>query len=319
MILFIVYLITLLIAVPVICVYLIHEPQNITEDIVSVYIVSENKVVQMNKEEYIFGVVAAEMPAEFEFEALKAQSVAARTYLENRINNDSIHAPEHKGAHICTDYTHCSAWISTEARMNSWEPDKADANKEKISLAVNSTSGQILTFEGEPISAVYHSTSAGRTENAADVWGNEIEYLKSVESALDTASPKFSSQKTIACKEFKKIICEKYPQADFTGELWTDIVRSDGGYVKSITVGGVELKGTQIRAMFELRSANFEISQENENITFSVKGNGHGVGMSQYGANFMAKEGKSYEDILLHYYTGVSIAKADYYSPPILF
>ncbi len=309
----------LLIAVPVICVYLIHEPQKTNEDIISVYVASEDKVVQMHKEEYIFGVVSAEMPAEFELEALKAQAVAARTYLENRIKNNSYEVPEHKGAHICTDYTHCSAWISTDERMNSWDSDKAEENKQKISLAVNSTSGQILTFKGEPISAVYHSTSAGKTENAEDVWGNDIPYLKAVESALDIYSPKFNSQKVISCEEFKKIIIENIPEINFSGELWNNIVRSDGGYVKSMTVGNIEVKGTQMRKIFELRSANFEICQENDNIVFTVKGNGHGVGMSQYGANFMAKEGKNYEDILLHYYTGVSIETADYYSPPALF
>lgn len=275
---------------------------------VSVYIKAEDKVRDMDMSQYLKEVVAAEMPAEFEEEALKAQAVAARTYLVNRINADNPDAKkEHKGAEICTDSTHCKAWISEAERKKSWESDKADSYWEKISDAVESTSGIIITYNNAPISAVFHSTSSGFTENAKDVWGGDVPYLVSVESKGDEASPRFHSELVLSVDEFKQTAEENIDGINWDRGLFSDIDRSGAGGIKTLSVGGVLIKGSQLRSIFGLRSSNIDICEENGNVYMEVTGFGHGVGMSQYGANYLASQGKKYDEILKTYYTGVEV------------
>ncbi|MCC8169096.1 MAG: stage II sporulation protein D [Oscillospiraceae bacterium] len=281
---------------------------NETAETVSVYIKSEDRVEEMEIDEYLTCVVAAEMPADFENEALKAQAVAARTYLYSHIEaaeNGNI-PEEHNGAVICTDSTHCQAYISEEERKKSWGGG-ADSNWKKIEKAVDGTKNQIMTYNSEPISAVFHSTSSGRTERAADVWGEDIPYLQSVESEGDLYSPKYISEVHISVDDFKRIISEKVPDADWSGELFGNISRSEAGGILTIDVGNRTIKGTEFRSILGLNSSNVEISERDGEITMSVKGYGHGVGMSQYGANYLASQGEGYEEILKTYYTGVEI------------
>lgn len=277
---------------------------------IKVYIAAEDRVEEMSKGQYLREVVSAEMPASFEIEALKAQAVAARSYLEARMAAYAKNGapPEHKGADICTDHTHCKAWISQAERMKLWEKD-ADSNWEKISSAVSSTSGEVITYNGEVISAVFHSTSSGKTENSRDVWGGDRPYLVSVESPGEEVAPNFKSEKTISTEEFCRIASENIDGTDFSGALIGDIVRSEAGGIISIVIGGVSIKGTQLRTMYDLKSTNAQIEIDGENVRFDVTGYGHGVGMSQYGANAMAKNGAAYADILTHYYSGVKIEK----------
>ena len=275
---------------------------------ISVYIKAEDKVCDMDMSQYLKEAVAAEMPAEFEPEALKAQAVAARTYLVNRIKADNPDAKkEHNGAQICTDSTHCKAWMSEADRKNAWEKDKADAYWKKISDAVESTSGIIITYNNAPISAVFHSTSSGFTENAKDVWGGDVPYLVSVESKGDEASPKFHSELVLSVEDFKKKAEENIDGVNWDSGLFSDIERSGAGGIKTIKLGGVEIKGSKLRSIYGLRSANIDIYEENENVYMEVTGFGHGVGMSQYGANYLASQGMKYEDILKTYYTGVEV------------
>ena len=275
---------------------------------ISVYIKAEDKVCDMDMSQYLKEAVAAEMPAEFEPEALKAQAVAARTYLVNRIKADNPDAKkEHNGAQICTDSTHCKAWMSEADRKNAWEKDKADAYWKKISDAVESTSGIIITYNNAPISAVFHSTSSGFTENAKDVWGGDVPYLVSVESKGDEASPKFHSELVLSVEDFKKKAEENIDGVNWDSGLFSDIERSGAGSIKTIKLGGVEIKGSKLRSIYGLRSANIDIYEENENVYMEVTGFGHGVGMSQYGANYLASQGMKYEDILKTYYTGVEV------------
>lgn len=275
-----------------------------SEDKVKVYIKKDDKVVEMNTMQYLKEVVAAEMPADFYDEALKAQAVAARTYLVNRRNAGGTDI--HKGAAICTDSTHCKAWISEEERKSSWG-SAAEKNWQKISDAVESTDGVIITYEGKPISAVFHSTSSGHTENAKDVWGGNVPYLVSVDSSGDTESPKYSSKAVYSIDEFKKICEEKLEGINWEQGLFSDISRSEAGGIISIKLGGVSVKGTEFRTLFSLRSTNIDITEENGQIIMEVKGYGHGVGMSQYGANYLAGQGKNYIEILKAYYTGVEV------------
>lgn len=277
---------------------------------VSVFLSDEGRTEEMDINEYLKCVVAAEMPADFEAEALKAQAVAARTYLYSHIEQAQKGniAEGHNGAAVCTDSSHCQAYISADKRRKSWG-DAADANWEKVSGAVESTTGEIMTYNGETISAVFHSTSSGSTEAAVDVWGSDVPYLQSVASVGDEQSPKYKSEVSMSEAEFKNIAEDKVDGVDWSKGVVTDIARSGAGGIISLKLGGIEVKGTDFRTIFDLRSTNVEIINENGSVKMSVKGYGHGVGMSQYGANYLASQGKKYEEILKTYYTDVEIVQ----------
>lgn len=268
---------------------------NEQKPVISVYVKADDRVEEMEIDKYLAGVVAAEMPADFEKEALKAQAVAARTYLYSHISEAEKGniAESHNGAVICTDSTHCQAWTK-------------DAQK-KIRQAVKDTKNQIITYNGEPISAVFHSTSPGRTESAADVWGAEVPYLQGVDSPGDIHSPKYISEVQISTEDFKKVISENIGEINWDNNLFGNIIRSQSGGIKTIDVGDHTIKGTELRRFLDLKSTNAELEEKEGNILIKVKGYGHGVGMSQYGANYFAREGMSYEEILKAYYTGVDI------------
>ncbi|MBQ3037645.1 MAG: stage II sporulation protein D, partial [Clostridia bacterium] len=287
------------------------SPINSQTKKLSVYVHDEDKVVEMSVNQYLREVVAAEMPAEFNVEALRAQAIAARTYLVNRINYyESAGTPaEHKGAYTCTDATHCKAWISEKKRKELWGKEKSNEYWKKISDAVDSTGNLIITYNNEPISAVFHSTSSGYTESAKDVWGGDAQYLKSVRSEGEEKSPKYNSQKIYTREEFNKIATEKIPGVTFANYTFGNITRSEAGGILTIDIGGVNVKGTDFRFIFDLQSTNVAIQESDDEIVFNVVGYGHGVGMSQYGANHLASEGKNYEDILKTYYSGVSISE----------
>lgn len=272
---------------------------------ISVFFPEEKRVEKMPLEEYLYGVVSAEMPAEFESEALKAQAVAARSYAIYRTKNQSA---DHPRAEVCTDYTHCKAYKTKEAAQTQWG-DMAQLYTKKIEDAVNSTKSEIITYKGEVALAVFHSQSGGgRTESSADVWGGEVPYLVSVESHGEENAPNFYSSATVPFNEFRKKIIAENPNAKInSAEDIGESITSEGGSVKSIIIGGESFKGKDIRTMFSLRSSCFRISADNENVRFEVTGYGHGVGMSQYGANTMAKEGFTYKEILAHYYSGTEI------------
>ena len=288
-----------------------EKPKPEAESTLNVFVASEDKVVAMSKSQYLKEVVSAEMPADFEIEALKAQAVAARSYLESRQNAYRVSGapPEHKGADICTDSTHCKAWIPEAKRRELWGKD-ADKNWDKISKAVEETQGETITYNDEVISAVFHSTSSGKTENSKDVWGGDKPYLVSVDSPGDLESPKYASQNEFTLTDFKRIATENIEDVDFNKGIVSDIKRSDAGGITEVTVGGVKIHGTKLRSIYGLRSTNCEINVTGDKVTFDVKGYGHGVGMSQYGANYMAKEGKSYKEILTTYYQGTEVKKS---------
>ncbi len=259
--------------------------------------------------DYLEGVVAAEMPALFPEEALKAQAVAARTYTMKKLISQP--ANEHNGAYLCDNPAHCKAYKPIASFAASWENETEQYTK-KIKRAVSETDGQILLYNGEPISAVFHSTSSGTTENAKDVWGGDAPYLVSVKSEGEEESPYYLAEKEVSPEEFKKIFIEKHPEADFdeNPENWvTNISRSGAGGISKLSVGKIEVKGSEMRSIFGLNSTNFTLIYEDGKMKFKTKGYGHGVGMSQYGARAMAISGKDYEEILKSYYTGVELGK----------
>ena len=167
-----------------------------------------------------------------------------------------------------------------------------------------------MTYQNEPIRAVFHSSNSGRTENASDVWGGDFPYLKSVESFGEDLSPKFLTEYTVDYKVFCNTVKKEYPDADLS-RFVGDISRTEGGAVDTIEIFGVKIKGTKMRSMFMLKSANFDIKKDGDTVIFTVHGYGHGVGMSQYGAEAMAQHGADYKEILLHYYTGAVIESID--------
>ena len=268
----------------------------------------ENKIEEIDLEEYLYGVVSAEMPASFEEEALKAQAVVARTYTIYKIvNNDGKHGE----ADICDDSTCCQAWISEQDRKDRWDEDEKEENWNKIVNAVNSTPGKIVTYNGEPINAFFHSNSGGTTEAPIEVWGGSgYPYLQSVATAGEDAYSQYSSEAEFTEAEFEEKIKELHSdfEIDFEDENCIKIEEyTEGNRVKTIKIGNLELSGVEVRNIFGLRSANFTVTIEDNKIKFEVIGYGHGVGMSQTGADSLAKEGKTYEEIIHHYYTGVEI------------
>ncbi|WP_240376144.1 stage II sporulation protein D [Bacillus piscicola] len=263
---------------------------------------SETETVEkVDLEEYVAGVVASEMPAEFEMEALKAQALTARTYVAKQINSPAdINLPD--GA-LVTDTPMHQVFQSQEELRDKWGDD-FEWKMEKIHKAVQATKGQVLTYEGKPITAAFFSTSNGYTENAEDYWQNPVPYLQSVKSPWDKTSPRYENEQRIPVEEVERLLGVTIGGGE-TGEITE---RTEGGRVAAVKLGGKTFHGREVRETLELDSSDFQIGRDGNNLVFRTKGWGHGVGMSQYGAEGMAKEGKNYKEILHHYYKGVDIA-----------
>lgn len=266
-----------------------------------------DEVEEMSMSEYLEGVLRAEMPASFEQEALCAQAVAARTYTLYKLASGGNHAPD---ADICGDPSCCQAYLGKEQAAANWG-GSAERYEAKIENAVSATDGQTILYDNAPILAVFHSSSAGQTKSAGQVWTQDLPYLQSVSSPEKEAEiPNYYSRAAFTQEEFKEKFLAAFPEADLSGSAagWVrDLTVTEGGNVDQVTIGGVPVRGSQVRSIFGLRSASFEVELEDGQIVFFVTGYGHGVGMSQYGANEMAKEGASWQEIIQHYYTGVTI------------
>lgn len=260
---------------------------------INVYLHHQDKVIEMGFEEYIMNVLAAEMPASFESEALKAQALAARTYALRKMKSgydDSYH----KGADVCTDSTHCQAYTDIS--------ELGDEYRRKIRSAVTDTKGRVMVFNGELINAVFHSASHGYTERSADVWSGDIPYLQSVASPWDTECPDYIKEETFSAEEIRRIF-ELPSDVPLIGA----ITRSGAGGIMEINLAGRIFKGTEVRSRLNLRSTCFTVTEEEDVLIFRTEGYGHGVGLSQWGAQGMAKAGYTYDDILKHYYRGTEI------------
>ncbi len=267
-----------------------------------------NSIEELPLDEYLLGVVSAEMPAKFAQEALNAQALVARTYTIYSIKNSN---GKHGEASICDDSSCCQAWITKESRIARWEENVREEYWGKIEKAVNNTKGKVITYNGEVIDAFFHSNSGGITEVPASVWGGtNYPYLQSVETAGEDAYSQYSSEVTLSKEEFRNKILAKHSdlKIDFDMEDCIKVIEyNDAHRVKTMKVGNLNLSGVELRTILGLKSANFEASIDNDNIKFKVTGYGHGVGMSQTGADSMANEGKNYEEIIKHFYTGVEI------------
>ena len=274
---------------------------------VAVFINGKNVITDMHS--YLVSVLAAEMPVSFEPEALRAQAVAARTFTVYKMKNGRTEA--HPDSDVCTDTGCCQAYCNTSGMRAKWGTG-FEENLRKIEDAVKATDGDCAVYSGEPILAAFHSSSCGKTEACVNVWGSDVPYLISVESPEDDESvPNYTSRVSVSYDEFKAVVEEKYPDAllEGDGSGWvTDGKRDESGRLEYAVIGGIEIPGTALRRMFSLRSAAIDIGYDEYGFNFTTTGYGHGVGMSQYGANSLAKKGFGYEDIIAWYYPGTELA-----------
>lgn len=272
---------------------------------IEVYMADIDKVVTMKLEDYILGVVAGEMPVSFHTEALKAQALAARTYTMLRMRQfGGSGCSKHPGAEICTDSTHCQAYRN---------PAVIKQDLDKLKEAVYGTAGEVIVYDNKLIDAVFHSTSGGKTENSEEIWSSKLPYLRSVESLYEEHSPKYIAQQEISIDNFimgiKKLDeTVKINKKNIKNEIKV-LERSEGGRITRLKIGDKTFDGMDVRNVLGLNSSNFNFTVSGSSILFTVVGNGHGIGLSQYGADGMAKNGSGYRDIIMHYYQGVGIVQ----------
>lgn len=273
-----------------------------TED--AVRLKTDAGITEIGTDEYLAGVVAAEMPAEYTEEALKAQAVAARTFLSYKKAQNAKEDYD-----ITADESIDQAFLSEEQLKEKWGEDFSK-NLEKIKAAVAATENELIFYDGAPIMAVYHAVSSGKTETAVNVWGKDYPYLTVTDSIGDLLCPDYLSTVKVSAEDFKRQMGEL---VELLGEAkgWLGESEStESGTVSKIFVGGKEFKGSELREKFSLKSSSFDSTFDGTNFVFTVRGHGHGVGMSQYGANYMAQQGSDYREILSWYYKDCEIKKA---------
>lgn len=262
----------------------------------------QNQVVELDFDDYIKGVLIGEMPVTFEIEALKAQALVARTYTLYKLKNSES---SHENADICDNVNCCQCYKTKEYAFASWDDSGENEKWLKVEEAVETTKNQVITYNNEIIAAFFHANSAGKTEDVKHIWGEEeIPYLKSVTGfEVDLEE----DNKILSSGEFEKIIKEKYDSYTYTSGDIKVLDYTTSGRVNSIEIGENTIKATEFRNLFGLKSTNIEIETTDEEVKIKTKGYGHGVGMSQVGANQMALDGKEYDEIVKHYYSGVEI------------
>lgn len=280
------------------------------DSLTEIKLINGGETLNLTMDEYLIGAVAAEMPASFEPEALKAQAVALRTYA---IYKKEFEPERHPDADICSDPTCCAAWVDEAYLREQWGDDY-DMYLEKITQAVSDTDSLYLTYDGEPVLAAFHSSSNGYTEASSEVWGAALPYLVSVSTPENGDSvPNFTSSVTMSHEEFKNTFLASYPEADFSKgfpDSVTGLIYDMSGRLSKLSVGGIEISGTALRSVFSLRSAAITLSFGDDSVTITTSGYGHGVGMSQYGANVMASNGSGFEEILANYYPGTTLTQS---------
>ncbi|MBC8571044.1 stage II sporulation protein D [Zongyangia hominis] len=273
------------------------------------------KVAKVKERDYVIGAVCAEMPPTFHAEALKAQAVASHTYaLRLREQQKQSPTDSLKGADFSADPSHWLGYVTRDQAKERFG-ENFDLYYGKIEKAVDEVLHMGLSYNNSPIVAAYHAISPGATENSENIWSSSCDYLRSVDSSGDEIAPGYESTVTLSKAEVQKILTTAYPSIalDPSEKKWIQILsQSDSGTVLTASVGDQTLTGTQIRSLFSLRSPHFTVSYQDGSFTFFVKGYGHGVGLSQYGADYMARQGSDYTEILTHYYTGVSLVNIDF-------
>lgn len=259
-------------------------------------------ITEIPLREYLIGTIAAEMAPGCHEEAIKAQAIAAHTLLEYT----KLHRPVENADITDSSKTH-QGYLNKEAQKAKWG-ESYENNREKIGRCVDEVINYTVFCDGEVIMAAYHAISNGSTESASEVWGGSYPYLTSVPSPGDKLSPSYSSSLSVTKDDFKSIMEKQGAALSEAPEKWVgEIKNTAAGTVRTVTVGGKEFKGTEIREYFSLKSSSFTCVYKDGEFYFTVSGYGHGVGMSQYGADFMARQGADYREILKHYYPGTEI------------
>lgn len=279
---------------------------------IKVLLTEENKTVTVSMTEYLIGALASEMTPLYHAEALKAQAAVCRTYAEKMIAQQKENpSSELQGADISDDSSKHQGYMTKEERKEKFG-DQFETYEAKLSDAVKEGGSYIITYDGELITAAFHAISSGQTESSKNLWGSDLPYLQPVQSAGDKLSPDYASTVSLTDAQFKeKAAALKGAVLSDNSDEWLGKASvSDSGTVISITIGGEEFTGLEVREAMGLRSPCFTVKHENGTFIFSVSGYGHGAGMSQYGADYMARQGSSWQEIIKHYYTGVEIEKA---------
>lgn len=292
---------------------------------IPVFLTGEARIAKVPLEAYIRGVVAAEMPADFHLEALKAQALAARTYIIDRARRQDFsdmteqYGEAADGAWVSDTVRH-QVYCTDEQLRENWG-GKYRSYVSRVNRAVNETKGRVITYGGEPIYAAFFSTSNGKTENSEDYWEDAYPYLRSVDSPWDKDAPSFEAEPAVfALAEFTQTLEQqtKRPIAVTAagGDDWIQVIeKTEGGSIATLKIGDQTFTGREVREALGLRSADFTWEIDGDRIAITARGYGHGVGMSQWGANLMAADGKTAEDIIEHYYRGVTVEEYDRGAP----
>lgn len=287
-------------------------PTQAPQTVIKLYHHKTKQIEQLALEEYIKGVVAAEMPAEFQDEALKAQAVAARTYAISHMKAFGGNGLAQTEADISDDIQVGQAWLSTAELEDKWGKAAYAVYWPKISRAVDATMGIVATFQGELIRAVFHSTCGERTASAQEVWGFDYPYLQSVSCRWDSLSPRYHDTKHMALATAAETLgtdIDVRPVFGSSAGSRIEILeKTTSGRVQRVQIGQRTFSGQEVREKLNLRSTNFQMAIEDGQLVVTTIGYGHGVGLCQYGANGMAQEGRSYQDIIRYYYQGVTLA-----------
>ena len=271
-------------------------------------VLGENGVFEARMSDYLIGAVAAEMPALFDKEALKAQAVALRTYIMRMCLTGN---PKHPQADVCINPNCCNSWLDEQALHEKWGDDY-EKNNLAITSAVRATDGEYLTYNGEPIQAVFHASSAGQTESSSSLW-SAVPYLVSVDSPeTEQTVQNIVTEAVFSPDELRSAILAANLSVDFPADpsSWIGSTElTETGRVANLALCGISISGNDARSIFNLRSTDFDLEYTDGKFIFTVRGYGHGVGMSQQGANLLAEEGMDYIEILNHYYPGTTLTE----------
>lgn len=291
----------------IICIFYLKacmKPDELPRDpLINLYLSQENKVIALPLEEYLVGCVAAEMPANFDLEALKAQAVCARTYAIRKLVDNH---PYPKGADLSDDINTCQAYIS-EAEFLQRHGKDSQLLWKKVKKAVKETEGIIVIYDNKPIDALYHSTCGGRTADAEEIWGNIIPYLKSKSCSYCRESQRYSTVQVFSLQDISRATGVKITPTSSVKEI-----KGTSGRTIEIAVDNIKIKTAKLRSLLDLPSSWINLNINKNEVKINIQGYGHGVGLCQYGANGLAKEGASYKEILKYYYEGIDLYQIDY-------
>ncbi len=282
---------------------------------IRLYLAEKQEVIKLDLEDYLVGVVMAEMPASFGLEALKAQAVVARTYALHRLRFHGGGGCDRslQPADLCSDSTHCQAWVDPALAVDRWPQEQQEEYLQRIRQAVAETAGEVVLFNGALVEAVYHSTCGGKTETSTAIWsGGSVPYLQSVRCPYCRHSPYYRSELLVPYEQLEAAFQQElaWPAGPGGKSPLRVAATTPGDRVGVLQVNGTRLEGKEVRRLLELPSTDFSWEFKEDGVLFFIRGHGHGVGLCQYGADGAAAHGLNYRDIIAYYYTGAEVGPA---------